>query len=108
MITTLATFNGTLWVVGGALLFSLMIPPLTYIEVRAKHKFMAKAVVFAVFSFINVFVVLYFGPQWTPYPMYSLALFEYFVTLIFIMSLVGLLSERYLKPKLESNQVITE
>lgn len=108
VITTLATFNNTLWTIGAALVFSLMIPPLTYIEVRAKHKFLAKAVVFSVFYFINIFVVFYFGQQWTSYPLYSLALIEYFVTLILVMSVFALLSERYIRPKLESNQVITE
>jgi hypothetical protein len=100
-ITALATFNGTLWTIGAALVFSLWIPPLTYIEVRVKHKFVANAVVFSVFIFIHSFLVIYCGQQWTPYPLYSLALIEYFVALILIIIVVALLCLRYLKPKLE-------
>ncbi len=101
-ITALSTFNGTLWIIGVALVFSLWIPPLTYIEVRVKHKFVANAVVFSVFIFIHVFLVIYCGQQWTPYPLYTLALIEYFVALILVISVVVLLCLRYLKPKLES------
>ncbi|MHA2313852.1 MAG: hypothetical protein ACXACF_00970 [Candidatus Hermodarchaeia archaeon] len=101
-ITALATFNGTIWTTGAALVYSLIVPPFIYIEVRVKHKFMAKAVVFSVFFFIHMFLVYYFGRQWTPYPLYTLALIEYFVTLILVISVVALFCLRYLKPKLES------
>jgi len=107
-ITTLATFNNTLWTIGAALVYSLIVPPFILIEVRVKHKFMANAVVFSVFIFIHMFLVYYFGQQWTPYPLYTLALTEYFVALILAISVVALLCLRYLKPKLESRRVLTE
>jgi len=63
VITALATFNNTLWTIGAALVYSLIVPPFIYIEVRVKHKFRANAVVFSVFFFIHMFLVYYFGQQ---------------------------------------------
>lgn len=108
-IAALATFNGTFWTIGGALLTSLISPPLLSIKFFwPKHKTTAKIVMLFAFILLNIFIVFYFVSLCTSYPMYSLALIEYFVALILILSVFVLLYERYLILKLESKRALTE
>lgn len=105
-ITALATINGTLWTFGSALVTSLMVPFLIYIRfLWPKHKTCAKAGVVVVFILINNFILFYFLHQWTADSMYFLALIEYFVALVLVMSMAALLYERYLKSKLENERL---
>ncbi len=107
-ITVVATFNGTLWAIGAALITSLVIIPFIYIEVRVNHKFMVRLVIGAVFILITMFLVSYLGEPWTPYPLYAIAIIEYSFAVFLFACVVGLLCWRYLRPKFESNQVIAE
>ncbi len=100
-ITTLASFNSTLWTVGTSLVTSLGVPFLIYIRIWPKHKTCAKAAVYLIFVPINLVIIFYFLQQWTTFSMYFLALIEYFITLALVMSIAALFYARYLKHKLE-------
>ena len=106
VLTVLAAFTNMLWAVGAALLYSIALPPIYYIEARAKHKFLTTFVVLFIFIFINNFIVIHFGQQWTPAPLFPLAIIEHVVALILVGSVVALLLERFLKPKLKSKPAL--
>ncbi|MHA2314686.1 MAG: hypothetical protein ACXACF_05305 [Candidatus Hermodarchaeia archaeon] len=104
-ITALATFNGTLLTIGAALILSFVMPLLIYFRIWPKYKMIARVVFSFCFLVMNDSIISYFLQQGTSYPMYFLALIEYFIALVLVMSVAALLYERYLRPKLESTRV---
>jgi len=106
MITVLASLTNTLWTIGAALLYSMVLPFIYYADARVNHKFLTRFALLSIFLFVNIFIVIYFGRQWTPEPLYPLAMIQHIVGLILVGSVVAILLERFLKPKLESTQTV--
>ncbi len=104
-ITALTTFNGTLLTIGAALILSFVMPLLIYFRIWPKYKTIARVVFSFCFLVMNDIIISYFLQQGTSYPTYFLALIEYFVAIVLVMSVAALLYERYLRPKLESIRV---
>lgn len=106
-VTIFAFITGTLWAMGLALPYAIVMPVWYFIDNRVKRKSLGTLVKYAfffIFVYIALFVINSYGEQWTPYPLFSIALIEYVCTSFFIVFIGALLCERYLKPKLESNQ----
>jgi hypothetical protein len=105
LITAFAFLTNTIWTIGLAFLIAFVTPPYVYIDVCVERRSLPHFVLMFIFVVISNYILQQYGPLWTPYLLFSLALFECLYATFFIGLISYLLSERYLKPKLKSNLV---
>ncbi len=105
LITAFAFLTNTIWTIGLALLVAPFMPLGVYVDVHVERKGLTQFLVLFVFLVIFNYVLWQYGPFWTPYPVFTLALFQCLFAFFFIGLISNLLSERYLKPRLESKLV---
>lgn len=105
LIIAFAFLTNTIWTIGLALLVALPMPLFIYIDVHVERKRFTQAVIGFFFIVIFNYVLLQYGPLWTPYPFFTLALFQCLFAWFFIGLISNLLCERFLKPRLKSKLV---
>lgn len=105
LIMAFAFLTNSIWTIGLALLVALVMPLFVYIDVRVERQRFTQAVMLFLFLVIFNYVLQQYGPLWTPYPFFTLALFQCLFAGFFIGLISNLLCERFLKPRLESKLV---
>ncbi len=102
LITAFAFLTNTIWTIGLALFVAPFMLLGVYVDVHVEQKRLTQYLLWFVFFVIFNYVLHQYGPLWTPYPVFTLALFQCLFAFGFIGLISNLLSERFLKPRLES------
>ena len=105
LITAFVFLTDTIWTIGLALFVAPFMPIGVYVDIHVKRKGLAQFLLLFVFMVIFNYILHQYGPLWTPYPFFPIALFQCLFAFFFISLISYFLSDRYLKPRLESKLV---